>query len=76
MISNTRDLLLVIYAIVWGTITVLTVWRTKDVPNELLAALGVGVGTILAAFRADDYAGRRRAVPPPDPTTVDPEDRT
>lgn len=61
MIRDTRDLLLIIFACVWAVTTLITVWRTGGVPNELLAALGVGVGSILAAFRADEAVARRRS---------------
>lgn len=45
-----RDLLLALFAIVWAFVVGLTVWRTGDVPAELWAVLGLGVGAILTVF--------------------------
>lgn len=61
MFREIRDLLLALYAVVWSAVVLVTLWRTGTVSNELLASLGVGVGGLLAAFRADNYVGRRRA---------------
>lgn len=57
-----RELLLGLFGIVWAVLVIIVVWRTKDlveIPNGLLASLGVGIGAIMAAFRVDEYASMR-----------------
>lgn len=65
-----REVLMVIYGAVWALVVLLIAWRTQDlhdIPNGLLAALGVGEGALMAAFRADEYAARSvNRAPPPD----------
>lgn len=48
-----RDLLLGIHATAWVFVMVITAWRTGSVPAELWAALPLGVGAIMGAFRAN-----------------------
>ena len=48
-----REVLLVIHAAAWLVVVLLTAWRTGQVPAELWAALPLGLGAIMAAFRAD-----------------------
>jgi hypothetical protein len=54
-----RDVLLAVYAAGWLAVVLVTVWRTGAVPAELWAALGVGVGGLLAAFKVDGTVGGR-----------------
>jgi hypothetical protein len=54
-----RDVLLLVYGLGWLAVLLVTVWRTGTVPAELWAVLGLGIGGILAAFRADDRVGKR-----------------
>lgn len=54
-----RDILLAVYAAGWLAVVLVTVWRTGTVPAELWAALGVGVGGLLAAFKVDGTVGGR-----------------
>lgn len=56
-----RDVLLAIYGGVWAVVVVTTAIRTGQVPAELWAVLGIGVGALLAAFRTDDRVARRGA---------------
>jgi hypothetical protein len=56
-----RDILLVIYAVGWLVVLIVTVWRTGKVPAELWGALGLGVGAILGLFpRSSAEGGRGR----------------
>jgi hypothetical protein len=56
-----RDVLLGVHAVAWLVVVLLTVWRTGELPPaELWAALPLGVGAILGAFRADAMMRRRR----------------
>jgi hypothetical protein len=48
-----RELLLGVHAAAWLVVVVITAARTGVVPPELWAVLPFGIGTILAAFRAD-----------------------
>lgn len=54
-----RDVLLALFGAVWGVVVVMTVIRTGEVPAELWAVLGVGVGALLAAFRTDEKVASR-----------------
>lgn len=54
-----RDLLLLIFAMVWAVVVIVTAIRTGEVPAELWAVLGIGIGALLAAFRTDDRVGRK-----------------
>jgi hypothetical protein len=61
------------YAVGWLTCVILSAWHNDgDVPPELFAALGVGVGAILAAFRVDEI-GAKPPPPPPPPRPTDPQ---
>lgn len=63
-----RDLLMLVFAAAWLVVVIMTAWRTGQVPPELWAVLGVGVGGLMAVFRTEQYVGRRRAgsgTPPP-----------
>lgn len=53
-----REILLIIYAIAWFIVIVITAWRTDEVPAELWGVLGLGVGVILGLFRADSAVRR------------------
>lgn len=55
-----RDVLLAIYGTVWAVVVIATAIRTGEVPAELWAVLGIGVGALLAAFRTDDRVAHRR----------------
>lgn len=48
-----REILLGVHAFAWVVVVLITAWRTGDVPAELWAALPLGVGAIIGAFRAD-----------------------
>ena len=73
-----RDILLAVYAAGWLAVVLVTVWRTGTVPAELWAALGVGVGGLLAAFKVDGTVGgrassaRRTANREPEPEETNP----
>jgi hypothetical protein len=56
-----RDVLLGVHAFVWAAVAILTAWRTGTVPAELWAALPLGIGALMGAFRADGMIRRRRA---------------
>ncbi|HEY9411109.1 MAG TPA: hypothetical protein VIP77_16135 [Jiangellaceae bacterium] len=58
-----RDVLLGLFGLVWAVVVVTTQIRTGQVPAELWAVLGIGVGGLLAAFRTDDRLGRARRRP-------------
>lgn len=68
---NARTVLLVIFGAAWLTVVVITAaYNHGQVPNELWPVLGFGVGTIMAAFRIDEFARRDRTPPaqiPPQP---------
>lgn len=68
-----RELLMGIYAVVWAVVVIITVWRTGEVPNTVLAALGVGEGALMALFRADDALRRNDHPSPPPPKTPEVE---
>jgi len=55
-----RDVLLGVHAAAWLVVVLITAWRTGEVPPELWAALPLGVGAIMGAFRADAMIRRRR----------------
>lgn len=50
------------HAVAWLVVVVMTAIRLGEVPPQLWAALPLGVGAIMAAFRADD-AVHNRATP-------------
>lgn len=50
---NIRDVLLLIYGIVWGLVVIITKLQAEPISPELWAALGAGVGIILALFSRD-----------------------
>jgi hypothetical protein len=54
-----RNVLLVIYGAGWLVTVVTTAVRTGSVPGELWAGLGVGVGALLAVFKAEEGARPR-----------------
>lgn len=56
-----RNVLLGAHAFVWVVVAILTAWRTGAVPAELWAALPLGVGAIMGAFRADAMMQQRKA---------------
>lgn len=55
-----RDVLLGVHAAAWLVVVLITAWRTGEVPAELWAALPLGVGAIMGAFRADAMIRKRR----------------
>lgn len=55
-----RDVLLAIYGTGWLLVMGVTALRGSEIQPELWAALGLGVGAILAAFRTDERVGRSR----------------
>jgi hypothetical protein len=58
---GTRELVMLLYAGVWGIIlTVLSIQSGQWPPPEAWATLGIGEGALMAAFRVDE-AWRRRA---------------
>jgi hypothetical protein len=58
--------LLIVYAVGWLTTVVISAWNTKgNVPPELWALLGVGIGSILAAFRVEGSTRPPPQIPPP-----------
>jgi hypothetical protein len=67
-----RDILLAVYAVGWLAVVLVTVWRTGTVPAELWAALGVGVGGLLAAFKVDGTVRRDAPARPPARAEPDP----
>jgi hypothetical protein len=70
-----RTVLLIVYAVGWLTAVVISAINTKgDVPPELWALLGVGVGSILAAFRVDGLGVKPAPPPPPPPPAPQPND--
>jgi ABC-type enterobactin transport system permease subunit len=56
-----RDVLLSLFGAVWAIVVITTALRTGEVPAELWAVLGIGVGALLAAFRTDDRVSKRPA---------------
>lgn len=65
-ILNARTLLLSMFGAGWLTVVIITAINNHgSVPNELWPVLGFGVGTILAAFRIDDFARKDKDVPAP-----------
>lgn len=54
-----RELLMLLYGVVWCFVVAITAWRTGEVPAELWAGLGVGEGALMAIFRADEALRRR-----------------
>jgi len=52
-----REILLGVHATAWLVVVLITAWRTGSVPAELWAALPLGIGAIIAAFRADKAIG-------------------
>ena len=66
---DARTVMLCFIGAGWLTVVVVTAINNRgEVPPATLAALGIGIGTILAAFRVDDLARRHR--PPPEPPLV------
>lgn len=60
-VASARTMLLTIFGVAWLAVVVITAVNNKgQVPNELWPVLGFGVGTIMAAFRIDDFARRDR----------------
>lgn len=56
---ETRDVLLIIYAAGWLVVLIITAFR-GPVPTELWGTLAVGLGAIMAVFKTNDIAARRR----------------
>lgn len=48
-----RDLLLIIYSAGWSAAVGVSLIKTGEVSATLFAALGIGVGTIIGAFRVE-----------------------
>lgn len=55
-----RSVLMIIYAVAWLFVVVLTAWRTGAVPAELWAVLGLGEGGLVAVFRVDVAVPNRK----------------
>ena len=55
-----QALLMVLYAVVWGTVVLITAIRTGEVPAPLWAGLGVGEGALMAIFRGDAALRRQQ----------------
>lgn len=57
---GTRELVMLLYALVWGVILTAISLRTGQwPPAEAWATLGIGEGALMAAFRVDE-AWRRK----------------
>lgn len=55
-----REILLGVHATAWLAVVMITAWRTGEVPAELWAALPLGIGAIIGAFRVDKAIGPPR----------------
>lgn len=70
-----RTAALVAFMLVWGTVTLITAWRNKEVPPEYWSIPALGVGGILAAFATlGDRRGREPNRPQQDADTGTTED--
>jgi len=56
---NVRNVVLVVFVTVWAFVVGLSAWRTSNVPAELWAVLGLGLGAVLTVFAKADGAARR-----------------
>jgi hypothetical protein len=78
-LNNMRDVLLAVYAAGWSAAVGFALAKTGEVSIPLLCALGLGVGSIIAAFRVDSAGpsisrSRRPAEVPSDAADPTPED--
>lgn len=68
-----RTVALVAFMIIWGAVTLLTAWRTKQVPAEYWSIPALGIGGILAAFATlgtlENRGRNRQEVDPPTDNT-------
>lgn len=58
-----RDILLTVYGAGWAAAVGVALAKTGEVSATLWAALGVGIGTIIGAFRVE---GAHPPAPPPE----------
>lgn len=60
---NIRDLLLTVYAVVWGTVVIITRLQGEQVDEKLWGLLAAGVLAISLAFQDRDKPGSDREEP-------------
>ncbi len=46
-----RDVILGCFMVGWIAVTIITAWKSGNVPAELWAVPGVGIGALMALFR-------------------------
>jgi hypothetical protein len=74
-----RDVLLVVYSAGWAAAVGVALVKTGEVSPTLFAALGLGVGTIIGAFRVESVGAtaavqQQSVAGPTDATDSHPED--
>lgn len=55
-----KNVILGVYATAWLFVMIITVWRTGAIPPELWLYLGIGTGTLLGIFQAENKVTQRR----------------